>query len=302
MKVSKRVKKSVKRWRRQWRKITRRYAKQLKPIKKWLKHSDHQPPTALAFPLVLLCCLVLALALSSDLFGLDNFIQPARVEHNAPTIVKPKHIKISEPVQPGINCMQVACLALTFDDGPNPLTTPQIVSELEQANVKATFFMVGSRVAGNDGLLQQMYNDGDEIGNHSWSHPDLTKLPVDQIRQQVKLTQEAIMAAGVPPPTLFRPPYGAVNPTIEANIPMTILLWNEDPEDWAARTPAQVVRAVEASAHPGGIVDMHDIYDLTANALPQILSDLQAQGYHFVTVSELLKLTPASRGLYYGHY
>ncbi len=233
-------------------------------------------------------------------------IQPARTR--AVPVIRPQPSRSGEVLAAHTaarpdktDCAQVACLALTFDDGPNPLTTPQVLSDLEQAHVSATFFVIGSRIAGNEAVLQRMYADGDEIGNHSWSHPDLTKLPVDQIQQQIQLTQQAVVAAGVPAPTLFRPPYGAVNQTVEDNVPFATLLWNEDPQDWAANTPQQVIQSVEASARPGGIVDMHDIYHVTADALPQILVDLQARGLHFVTVSQLLQLTPSSRGIYYGH-
>jgi peptidoglycan/xylan/chitin deacetylase (PgdA/CDA1 family) len=222
---------------------------------------------------------------------------PKRQHHE----VKAAHIYTPKTVAPPlIDCTRLNCIALTFDDGPNPITTPQIVSTLEQFHVPASFFMVGSRVAGNGPLLRRMQADGYEIGNHSWSHPNLTTLPDDQVRQQVQATQDAITATGVPAPKLFRPPYGAVDVRTESDINMPILMWNEDPRDWAAESPAQVIQAVEASAKPGGIVDMHDIYHVTANALPQIISDLQTRGFHFVTVSELLQLTPDSRGLYYG--
>lgn len=260
--------------------------------------------------------LVLALAVllaglpsvSSGSAGLVGYgrdiVEPAR------TFRLPPHIEhdeqLVESVTPaeanaGVDCRQVSCLALTFDDGPNPLTTPQILSELEQANIHATFFVVGSRIAGNEGLLRRMHSDGDEIGNHSWSHPDMTKLSADQIQQQIQLTQQAVISAGAPPPTVFRPPYGFVSPTMEDTIHLGILMWNEDPKDWAARTPLQVTQAVEASTKPGGIVDLHDIYSATANALPQILANLTARGYHFVTVDDLLDLGPSSRGIYYGY-
>jgi peptidoglycan/xylan/chitin deacetylase (PgdA/CDA1 family) len=229
-------------------------------------------------------------------------VQPAQQQLAPPRIIPHRHVLAAATVAPpGTNCAVVACLALTFDDGPNPMTTPQVVTELEQAHVQATFFMVGSRIAGNEALLRQMHTDGDEIENHSWTHPDFTKLTVPQIQQQIQLTQQAVVNAGVPAPTMFRPPYGAVNATVEANVPLTILLWNEDPRDWAASTSAQVVQSTEATAKAGGIVDMHDIYHVTANALPQIITDLTARGFHFVTVSQLLNLTPTSRGLFYGH-
>ena len=233
----------------------------------------------------------------------QDIVQPSRQRRLPPHIDHDEMLAgAAAPTQSpgGIDCRQLNCLALTFDDGPNPLTTPQILSDLEQAQIHATFFLIGSRIAGSEGLLQRMSADGDEIGNHSWTHPDMSKLSADQVQQQIQLTQAAVSNAGVPPPTVFRPPYGFVNQTMVNNIHLSILMWNEDPKDWAASTPQQVTQAVEASAQPGGIIDMHDIYRVTANALPQILTDLTSRGYHFVTVDQLLNLSPSSRGLYYG--
>lgn len=231
--------------------------------------------------------------------------------HQAPKIATPNQrsgatlanatlLPTFAPLVPLTDCAQVNCIALTFDDGPNPRTTPQIVETLEQYHATASFFMVGSRVAGNGPLLRRMQADGYEIGNHSWSHPDLTKLSDDQIRAEVQQTQKVIADQDVPMPNLFRPPYGAIDPRTDHDINMPILMWNEDPRDWDAKNSQQVVQSVEAAAQPGGIIDMHDIYHLTADALPQILTDLQNQGYHFVTVSQLLNLPPNSHGIYYG--
>jgi peptidoglycan-N-acetylglucosamine deacetylase len=199
-----------------------------------------------------------------------------------------------------VNCSQHPCIALTFDDGPNAVTTSQVLGILEKEQVHASFFVVGSRVAGNEGLLRQMYADGDEIGNHSWSHPDLTTLKPDQVQQQVAMTQAAVEAAGVPAPTLFRPPYGAVNKSVLSNIPLAVMFWNEDPEDWAASNPSQVEQSVESTARPGGVIDMHDIYQLTVNSLDPIIQKLKSEHYQFVTVSQLMGLKPGQQGEYYG--
>lgn len=199
-----------------------------------------------------------------------------------------------------VDCQTNHCLALTFDDGPNPLTTPDVLSILEQEHVHASFFIVGSRVPGNQALLRRMRADGDEIGDHSWTHPDFTTLTPAQIKQQIALTQAAITAAGVPAPTLFRPPYGAVDQKVIANVPLTMMFWNEDPEDWAASSPAQVEKAVEASARPGGVVEMHDIYHVTAESLDPIIKKLKVEHYQFVTVSQLLGLKPGQKGEFYG--
>lgn len=199
-----------------------------------------------------------------------------------------------------VNCVKNKCLALTFDDGPNPITTPQVLGILESEHVHVSFFIVGSRVAGNQALLQRMFKDGDEIGDHSWTHPDFTTLKPQQIKQQITLTQNAIKAAGVPTPTLFRPPYGAVDGKVLANVPLTIMFWNEDPRDWAASSPQQVEKAVLASAKPGGVVEMHDIYHVTAESLEPIIKKLKSKHYEFVTVSQLLNLQPGQRGEFYG--
>lgn len=211
----------------------------------------------------------------------------------------PKELIVRQP-GPDVDCLKLRCIALTFDDGPNPITTPQILSILEQEQVHASFFVVGSRINGKTAIIQRMYEDGDEIGNHSWTHPDLTKLTPPQIQDQVNKTQQAIVATGVPAPTLFRPPYGAVNAQVLANIPMTMMFWNEDPRDWAANTPGQVLAAVMGAAHPGGVIDMHDIYHVTVGALPAIIDQLRAQQYNFVTVSQLLNLTPGEQGEFFG--
>ncbi len=200
-----------------------------------------------------------------------------------------------------VNCALSPCIALTFDDGPNANTTSQILGILEKEHVPASFFVVGSRVPGNGALLQRMYADGDEIGNHSWSHPDLTTLKPDLIRKQVTMAQAEIESTGVPAPTLFRPPYGAVNKAVLENVPLTVMLWNEDPQDWSTSDPQKVQQAVLSSAKPGGVVDMHDIYQSTADALDPLIQKLKSQHYQFVTVSQLLGLKPGQQGTFYGY-
>jgi len=206
------------------------------------------------------------------------------------------------PKPPTANCARVACLALSFDDGPRPSTTLRILDILDREQVPATFFVVGNKVAGNESILRQMHQGGHEIGNHSWSHADMTELTPRQIRQQIKLTQQAIEAAGVPAPTLFRPPYGYIDKTMQRTIPLTFALWNEDPRDWAAHTPKQVRVAVEKGAHPGGMIILHDVYDTTADSLEPMLHNLKKRGYHFVTVSQLHELQPDQKGMFYGQH
>jgi peptidoglycan-N-acetylglucosamine deacetylase len=200
---------------------------------------------------------------------------------------------------PPVDCAEQACLALTFDDGPSPAVTPQVLTVLEKHHVHATFFMIGTHVPGNENLLRRMYQDGHELGNHSWSHPDFTTLPVAQIEMQIAKAQSAITAAGVPAPTLFRPPYGAVNAVVKAHVPLTFAMWNVDPEDWHQKNPKDIVSRIEANARPGRVIDLHDIHQPTADALDQLLTDL-APHYEFVTFSQLFNLAPGQPGVFYG--
>lgn len=198
-----------------------------------------------------------------------------------------------------IDCSARQCLALTFDDGPNAATTPMVLDALERHHARATFFVIGNRVPGNEALLRRMYRSGQEIGSHSWSHPDLTTLQPQQVQQQFVQTQAVVSGAGVPAPTLFRPPYGAVNASVKNQIPLTFAMWNVDPEDWRSKDPKEIIAKVEAGVRPGRVVDLHDVHRQTAEALDQLLTDIERQ-YQLVTFSELFDLTPGQPGLFYG--
>lgn len=203
------------------------------------------------------------------------------------------------PTAQATDCATQACLAITFDDGPNPVVTPQVLDILARHHAHATFFVIGLHVPGNEGLLRRMYQDGHEVGNHSWSHPDFTTIPSGQISQQITATQAAVVHAGLPAPRLFRPPYGALNAGVRNQIQLTTIGWNIDPEDWRAKKPEEIIDRVKATAKPGGIIDLHDIHQATADALDPILTDLQ-QRYTLVTVSDLFNLLPGQPGTFYG--
>ncbi|MET0779289.1 MAG: polysaccharide deacetylase family protein [Candidatus Saccharimonadales bacterium] len=219
---------------------------------------------------------------------------PAAVEGiTAPQPVLPR------PLIPAVDCGVQACLALTFDDGPNSAATPLVLDALERHHARATFFVLGNHVPGNEALLRRMYQNGHEIGNHSWSHPDFTTLNLEQMQQQITQTQAVVMAAGLPAPTLFRPPYGAVNAVVKNRIPMTLAMWNVDPEDWRTKDPKKIIATVEAGAARGRVVDLHDTHQPTADSLDQLVVELQQQ-YQLVTFSELFDLVPGQPGVFYG--
>lgn len=203
------------------------------------------------------------------------------------------------PKRPPVDCTKEACLALTFDDGPRADVTPRVLDTLAKHQARATFFVLGSQVGGNEGLLRRMYQEGHEIGNHSWSHPHFPQLSSDAMREQIHHTQAAVAKAGVPAPKLFRPPYGDTNSVVEATVPMTMALWNVDPEDWRHKNYEDILRTVKEHAKPGRVIVLHDTNKPTADCLDQLVSDLQ-KDYRLVTFSELFNLTASQPGKYYG--
>ncbi|WP_337924668.1 polysaccharide deacetylase family protein [Bacillus safensis] len=181
-------------------------------------------------------------------------------------------------------------IALTFDDGPNPATTTKILDALKANKGHATFFVLGSRVQYYPGMLADILKGGNEIGNHSYNHPLLTRLPLEEAVKQVKDTQQLIEKASGYTPTHFRPPYGGTNQDINHAIGMKVTLWDVDPEDWKIRNSQQITNRVLSHAADGRTVLMHDIYESSAQAAVKIIHELTKQGYQLVTVSELEQL------------
>jgi peptidoglycan-N-acetylglucosamine deacetylase len=187
------------------------------------------------------------------------------------------------------DCHQTKCVALTFDDGPGPYTG-MLLDILARYQARATFFVLGRMVAeDHEGNLDRMVAGGHELGNHTWDHLDLVGLPEAAIRSQLRRTQEVVRRTIGAEMTLMRPPYGSTNARVtevSRGEGLAQVLWNVDTEDWLHRK-ASIVTARGASVEPGSIVLMHDIYSSTILAVPRLLNELTAQGYTFVTISEL---------------
>lgn len=179
-------------------------------------------------------------------------------------------------------------IALTFDDGPSSATTPQALDILKKYNIKATFFVLGQHVAGNEDILKRMKAEGHEIANHSWSHPNLVTLSADQVKQEIDQTQNAIASVVGEKPVLLRPPYGSVNQAVLSAANLPAIYWSVDSLDWKSHNPQAILQIVQQSTYPGGIILMHDIHQTTIDSLPAVIEYLKGQGYSFGTVSELL--------------
>ena len=181
-------------------------------------------------------------------------------------------------------------IALTFDDGPGPYTA-HLLDVLDQYGAKATFFLIGSKVSSQANVVRSIHARGHQLGNHSWSHPELPKLPVNQIAGEIDRTNDAIKQATGVTPAILRPPYGAVNGVVLEQLRlrgMSSILWSVDTRDWADRNSDIVCSRAVAGARPGAVILMHDIHQTSVSAVPCILSALKQQGYSFVTVQGLL--------------
>ncbi|MBA2585350.1 MAG: polysaccharide deacetylase family protein [Chthoniobacterales bacterium] len=236
---------------------------------------------------------------SALLFGVGFLtVGLAAAEENAPP---PRSVQSSEPNPASIPQITFSSVhvdgpyvAMTFDDGPHTSLTPKLLDLLAAHHMKATFFVVGQNAAEYPEILKRAVRDGHEIGNHSWSHPNLGKISDDGVRAQLRKTDDAIVAAIGVHPMLMRPPYGSVTPRqkrwIHEEFGYKIIIWDVDPLDWKRPGPKVVCSRILREAKPGSIILAHDIHPPTIEAMPATFDQLQAKGFKFVTVSELIAM------------
>mgnify|MGYP000460538060 FL=1 len=193
-------------------------------------------------------------------------------------------------------------IALTFDDGPN-YNTSKVIDVLNKYDIKATFFVLGSRAINNKDILKKMADSGMEIGNHTYNHLLLTKYDENKIRSEIEDTSEVIYSATKKRPKLLRPSYGSVNNKIKKVANMPIIIWDIDTLDWKYHNSKRITSRVVNKVRDGDIILMHDIYSASLNALSNIIPILQDNGYEFVTIDELFyyKGISLENGKVYGY-
>lgn len=180
-------------------------------------------------------------------------------------------------------------VAITFDDGPHKTYTDAILDILEENNALATFFEVGNNVRKYPEPVRRAYEMGCEVASHSNAHKNLGKMKKDAILQDLAAADAAFIAAGVPAPTMVRPPYGSVNTAVKSETGRTMVTWSIDTEDWKSRNAQKIVEYVQSIKNlDGHVILMHSIYDSTVQATETLVPWLQEQGYQLVTVTELM--------------
>lgn len=178
-------------------------------------------------------------------------------------------------------------IALTFDDGPRRFATTQLLDGLAQRGAKATFFVIGKQVPGNEDLLRRMDREGHQIGIHTYDHVMITGLNAADFSAQVDRTRTVLKNVLGHNDFLLRPPYGMVDNGVRRRAGCPIILWSIDPEDWDDRNADRVVEHVISRAKDGDIILLHDIYPTSVEAALRIVDALHQKGFYFVTVNEL---------------
>lgn len=182
-------------------------------------------------------------------------------------------------------------VALTFDDGPRRETTARLLDGLLERGASATFFLVGERLEGSEDLILRMKNEGHQVGSHTYSHIRLDGSDTAGQLQNIRAGSDAICALLDTESCWLRPPYGIIAPSVRSGVTVPMVHWSVDPRDWESKNAEKVVQAVLTSVQPGDIILLHDIYSSSVDAALEIVDALEAEGYWFVTVEELLELS-----------
>lgn len=188
----------------------------------------------------------------------------------------PKEIDVDAPM-----------VALTFDDGPNPEYTHRVLNALKDNYSHATFFVVGTNAEKYPEVLRDIAASGNEIGNHTYSHANLTDVDSIHVEEEIEKVNRAVKKATGESATVIRPPYGAYNDDVLEQLQMPVILWDLDTEDWDSRNAQVIVDRIIANVEDGDIILMHDIYESTAEAVELLLPRLKEMGYQVVSVSEM---------------
>lgn len=192
-------------------------------------------------------------------------------------------IRIIDPEKPMI--------AMTFDDGPSYENTKMVVDTFKKYDARATFFVVGRNITKgqtkNREILKEAYKNGNEIGNHSYDHPNLRKLSANSVKSQLSRTNKLVKEVTGKSTTLLRPPFGETNSVVSQQAGVPLIFWSVDTLDWKTRNINSNVRSVLNGAKDGEIILMHDIHTPSAKAVQIVVPQLIEKGYQLVTVSEL---------------
>lgn len=179
-------------------------------------------------------------------------------------------------------------IAITFDDGPSSRYTGRLLDGLKERSVKASFFLIGENAEENPVLVERIYKEGHLIGNHTYSHVQMTHLSAEAAVREIEKTDQVISAITGEHVAYMRPPFGAWQRELEVRMEVLPVLWSVDPLDWTTENVDEIVSKVVTEVEEGDIILLHDCYASSVEAALRIVDILQKEGYEFVTVDRLL--------------
>ncbi len=203
-------------------------------------------------------------------------------ESHIKTTPMSRHVKITERTLEGKKLV-----ALTFDDGPSPETTPKLLDLLTEKDAPATFFMLGNMARANPDIVKRIKKEHHEVASHTMYHQNLIRIPDDAARADIneaKSVVDGIIGRG---PSYTRPPYGNINNAIVDTVGTPIILWSVDTEDWRSKNTDAIISATMSEVYDGAVILMHDIYPTSVEAVPALIDTLRQNGYELATISEL---------------
>lgn len=179
-------------------------------------------------------------------------------------------------------------IALTFDDGPHPIYTPQMLELLKEEQVPATFFLLGENVELYGDVVKEIAKEGHLIGNHTYHHVQITSLPLDEACREIQETSDLIEELTGNGTEYVRPPFGTWNRELEEQLNLIPVMWSIDTKDWTTQNVDWIVQEAVKHAEDHDIILMHDSYQSTVDAVRRVIEQLEAEGFEFVTVDEII--------------
>lgn len=240
---------------------------------------------------------VLMILAGVDLTG----VMVARVGEKNFFLGTPMGARVEVPERPVRSLVGKKLVALTFDDGPSSATTTKLLNILYRENVPATFFMLGVRVRAEPAVAQKILARGHEVGSHTMWHQNLARLRANAVAVDIETANAVFSEVLGMVPKIMRPPYGSVNNIVAGKVGAPMIGWTVDTLDWKYRNTESIMGYVREQVRDGAIILMHDIHASSVEAVAEVIAWLRAEGYEFVTVSELARIKGVSleNGQYY---
>lgn len=179
-------------------------------------------------------------------------------------------------------------IALTFDDGPHPIYTPQMLELLKEEQVPATFFLLGENVELYGDVVKEIAKEGHLIGNHTYHHVQITSLSLEEACKEIQETSDLIEELTGTGTEYVRPPFGTWNKELEERLDLIPVMWSIDTKDWTTQNVDWIVQEAVKHAEDHDIILMHDSYQSTVDAVKRVIEQLEAEGFEFVTVDEII--------------